>query len=101
MAHTITKKTCPCRRIRHYYQEEIDMRPYTQIARRSLIALLLTGAVLLPAQGKHLAQATTAPSPYGGTLVDSISQDPQTLDPAISYGWTDYNMVHNVFNALL
>jgi ABC-type transport system substrate-binding protein len=45
--------------------------------------------------------ATTAHSPYGGTLVATTSGDPEDLDPAISYGWQDYNLVHNVFNGLL
>src|SRR5205085_7008550 len=77
------------------------MRPDVRIATRYLIALLLTGVVLLPAQGKHLAQAATAHSPYGGTLTATTSVDLGTLDPAISYAWTDYNMLHNVFNGLL
>jgi ABC-type transport system substrate-binding protein len=77
------------------------MRPYVRITTRYLIALLLTGAVLLPAQGKNLARATTAHSPYGGTLIATTQTDPGDLDPAVSYGWADFNLLHNVFNALL
>ena len=77
------------------------MRPYAWIATCYLIALLLAGVVLVLHQGRRLAQATTAHSPHGGTLVATTAGDPEDLDPAISYGWQDYNMLHNVFNGLL
>jgi ABC-type transport system substrate-binding protein len=73
------------------------MRP--KIAARCLVALLLAGLALVPAQ--HLARVTTTHSPYGGTLIATIAGDPEDLDPAISYGWSDYYSLHEVFNGLL
>src|SRR5919204_423608 len=77
------------------------MRAYAWMATRYLIALLLAAVVLVPALVRRPAHATTAHSPYGGTLVATTSGDPEDLDPAISYGWQGYNMLHNVFNGLL
>jgi ABC-type transport system substrate-binding protein len=77
------------------------MRPFVTIAVRSLITLLLAGLALMPAQGRNLARATTAHSPYGGTLIATTAGDPEDFDPAISYGWQDYYSLHEVFNGLL
>ena len=68
---------------------------------RGLVALLLVSAALLPARGAHPMRAMAARSLYGGTLIATTSADPGDFDPAISYGWADYNLLHNIFNGLL
>ena len=70
-------------------------------AGRCLIVLLLAGftlaaSVTIPAQ----AQSTPTAS-YGGTLVATTGSDIEDLDPAISYAWANFNMLHNVFEGLL
>jgi ABC-type transport system substrate-binding protein len=77
------------------------MTSYVRRAGRGLIVLLLVGFTLV-APGKIPAQAGTAHSPsYGGALVGTTGSDIEDLDPAISYNWADFNMLHDVFEGLL
>lgn len=76
------------------------MRVSTALLARGLVVLLLAAAALVPA-GPRLAQAHAPQSTYGGTLTATTQADPGDFDPAISYAWADYNLLHNVFNGLL
>src|SRR5579883_1262278 len=64
----------------------------------ALLVLLCMG--LLPGAAGS-TNAARAQSPYGGTLTATTGTDLGDLDPAISYSWEDYNMLHEVFNGLL
>jgi len=77
------------------------MRVRGRALARGLMVLLLAGTTVLGVAGRRATSASTAASPYGGTLVATTSGDPQDLDPAISYAWSDYNLLHNVFEGLL
>jgi oligopeptide transport system substrate-binding protein len=69
--------------------------------RRFLQASTLTAAGLVgPAQRMVAAQASPTPT-YGGTLIATIGGDMETLDPAISYEWTNWSTLPSVFEGLL
>src|SRR4051812_31926339 len=67
---------------------------------RSLMTVVLAGALFVPVLGQPLARAT-APRASGGTLNVTAQADLPSLDPAIAYDRNGYNTVHNIFNGLL
>jgi len=59
-----------------------------------------SGALTTPAI--IAAQAASTPTAsYGGTLVATTGSDMETFDPAISYEWTNWSMLPNVFEGLI
>ena len=59
-----------------------------------------SGALTTPAI--ITAQAASTPTAsYGGTLVATTVRDIETFDPAISYEWTNWSMLPNVFEGLI
>jgi oligopeptide transport system substrate-binding protein len=57
-----------------------------------------SGGLVTPAV--FAAQSTPTAS-YGGTLIATIGSDMQTFDPAISYEWTNWSTLPNVFEGLI
>ena len=59
-----------------------------------------SGTLIAPTTIAMQADSTPTPS-YGGTLVGTIDGDIETFDPAISWEWTNWSMLPNVFEGLL